>query len=276
MDDGPYSLIIRAQYEYSFKVSSEDYSHIDYLSKYYGKCVKTDGDSFDIAIDITVFEDEFKIAISSGEVITTLYPLYVIHQIIFEKALSYCQAIAFHGSALGKNGKAVLFIAPTCFGKTTLSCFLSLNGFGLISEDVVSLELNSEIIKNNMFPFHLREQGYEALRFRGYEDFGVEEIFDGKNKRYVFNPDLVRTENCQISAVFFSKYSNNNSFKALTVKDAIKLLLYNTIIPYSVDNKLLNSIIRLAQKDCYSLEYSSLEYALECVNKAIDGPLGLK
>lgn len=39
MDDRPYSLIIRAQYEYSVKVSSEDYSHIDYLSKYYGNSV---------------------------------------------------------------------------------------------------------------------------------------------------------------------------------------------------------------------------------------------
>lgn len=53
---------------------------------------------------------------------------------------SLCGEIVLHGSAVSSSAGALLFLAPSGFGKSTLVAYLSLQGYPLLADDAVRLQ----------------------------------------------------------------------------------------------------------------------------------------
>ena len=71
---------------------------------------------------------------------------------------------ALHGAAVEWNGKAILFLASTTSGKSTLTSYLTKNGFGYITDDCILLDRTSCDIHPYSTPIYLRDGGLEILK----------------------------------------------------------------------------------------------------------------
>lgn len=74
--------------------------------------------------------------------------------------------LVLHACCVSRNGKAIGFMGGTCWGKSTLAEFFCQNGYRLLSDDILAIDLSIEA--PTVFPgypeIHLRKEAGDWLR----------------------------------------------------------------------------------------------------------------
>lgn len=99
-----------------------------------------------------------------GQTYDTESPLMDIHRQLFEHASYDRSVLALHGAAVAWKGRAVALLAATGSGKTTLTSYLTANGYGYLTDDCVLIDRETLVVYPSVTPLHLREGGVEVLR----------------------------------------------------------------------------------------------------------------
>lgn len=72
--------------------------------------------------------------------------------------------VMIHAAVLEKNGKAVIFPAPPGSGKSTLTAYLMLNGWRLLSDEMTIIETNTGLICPSVRPICLKNNSIDLVK----------------------------------------------------------------------------------------------------------------
>lgn len=247
----------------SILIKTDSIEVIDILSDYYGEYFAYLEDSSVKYIEIICEHDGY-IIINNNQTFKTSYLLKTIGRIIYDNIIFSEKIFTLHGAALEKGNKAILFLAPTLTGKTTLTSYLTSRGCGYITDDCILIDKNTLKIHPFTLPLHLREGGYRLLCDETTFDMDVKKVSDGLSTRYVYMPAKKITDQIIVEKIFFLKRNlKHNRFVEMSKVERINTLI-NSIYKYEhiyeLDIKMLDS---LARNKCYVLWYKDLSYIYE-------------
>lgn len=95
------------------------------------------------------------------------HPLEELSEILFYNTVYDDSVFALHGAAVEYHGKAIVFLGATTTGKTTLTAYLTQNGFGYLTDDCVLIDRSDLTVHPVTTPIHLREGGLRVLEKLG-------------------------------------------------------------------------------------------------------------
>jgi hypothetical protein len=181
-------------------------------------------------------------------------------------------AIAFHASAVGRNGRCVLLPGPAGSGKTTLCAALVHSGFEFISDDLVLLEQGSGALFGVPFPFALKKGSWPVLRrmFPEIDALPVHLRADRKEVKYLV-PSIIAPigDAYPAGSIVFPRYSPNSTVELYNLDQAMVLnrLLAESFAPSSRlgtgQFDFLANCVRRAS--CYELSFATLDDALPAI-----------
>ncbi len=173
------------------------------------------------------------------------------------------KSLCYHAGGVEKNGNAVLFVAPTQTGKSTLVTFLTQKGFSYISDDSITVDASSLCVVCDPKPLRLRLESVSVLEKQGCVIHG--EISNDKRfPRIIHMPKNVARGVIPISKIFFIARTESNKCKKMPPNVAVQLLNQNLMYDTMAGISSLKCGIALAEK-CYSLEYSDMNYVKELI-----------
>jgi len=180
-------------------------------------------------------------------------------------------AIAFHASAVGRNGRCMLLPAFAGSGKTMLCAALVHSGFEFISDDLVLLEQGSGALFGAPFPFELNEGSWLVLRrmFPEIDTLPVHLRADRIEVKYLVPPIAPVGDAYPAGWIVFPRYSPNSTVELRKLDQAMALnrLLAESFAPWSrLDTgkfSLLTNCVRTAS--CYELSFATLDDALPAI-----------
>ena len=199
--------------------------------------------------------------LTSKDVIFLLYEL-------IEKyftSLNMRNYIMLHGASMSINDTVIGLIATTRTGKSTLTTYLSNNGYSYFSDDIIIV--NENTYETLRFPLPISLRSIEPLKEKmkleisheGYNKFRKEYTYYIENlnkKRALINePDM------RLSKIFFLNRCDKIDVEKLKISEAYIKLLHNIKYSKDFDNEISN-LIRLSENiECYELFYDTLENA---------------
>lgn len=203
--------------------------------------ITDDGEYYQIRYSdgVNFIIDRFAREIWVGGVST--YTLGYVVSYVTNPILGFCLRIrnilCLHASAVVINNKAVLFSAPSGFGKSTTAFHLASLGYPVLSDDICALEAHDGV-------FYVRP-GYPHLRLWSVpvmdERVALKAIAPEWKKQYV---DLQSSEGYSfidkpvpLGAIYFLCYSGDEiEFIAPQVRRALTLLMNNIYHAYLTDS----------------------------------------
>lgn len=261
------NINIDLPYQSSFEIVTNDQMIITDLEKYYMDYAKTISNQCDRIITVNNRANEYEIKFED-KIISTTNPLQIIHNIIFENRKFDNNVIVLHGAAIEHNKKAVIFLAPTTGGKTTLVSFLSQNGYRYITDDSVIIGINDFLVYPLSLPIHLREGGMEILGQYNVKPTMYDVVGQGEIKRYTYLPDNVADNPLPIDCIYFlNRNLSLNHVTQITGPDAIFNLCKSFAVPYDMTLKQIKFINSLSQNKCYIIDYSDMNYVLKLLER---------
>lgn len=172
--------------------------------------------------------------------------------------------LALHGAAVEHNGRAFVFLAATTTGKTTLTTFLTQNGFGYLADDCVLVDRKTLEVFPCTTPIHLREGGVSVLRQCGCYPASLEHLQDPGFERWTFMPMQCAEHPLPLEKIYFlQRTENKNSVISLETNDIFARLLKSPIIEYPMSAEHLKTVSRLTQMNPEELRYKDMNYVME-------------
>ncbi len=143
--------------------------------------------------------------------------------------------ITLHASAVSFEKNAILFSAAAGKGKSTLSALLHANGFHLLSDDFLAMNVMNRKIYQVPVATTIKKGSYEVLlpHYPELENLLLEKAYTGKEVRYLpINTNLNVGNGYPVRKLVFVEYSKKKEFSFLKMdkKSAIKILLEETWI----------------------------------------------
>jgi hypothetical protein len=92
------------------------------------------------------------------------------------------KVLALHGSAIAVNGKAYAFVGDSGAGKSTLASAFMKNGYQLLSDDVIPLNINENGIPYVIPSYPQQKLWEESLQNFGMDTANYKPLFDRENK----------------------------------------------------------------------------------------------
>lgn len=142
--------------------------------------------------------------------------------------------MTLHASGISNGEKAILFSAAAGKGKSTIASFLHANGYPLLSDDFIPLDLDGHAYQ---FPIAMTvKQGAVELLSDFYKDLPLlPEVVGANSKMVRYLPYEVRdwSQTCfPIKAVVFVEYSNEKPYlcEELSLEEALPLLLTEVFV----------------------------------------------
>lgn len=264
-----YEAFISLPYRDGFHVVSDCYDIISEIENMYGMYVRNT-DIFNMPSTLITIAKEKNTYIVSylGQRIVTNSPLVNINGLLMHET-SYSDAVfALHGAAVEYGKKAYVFLASTTTGKTTLTSYLTSNGFGYITDDCVLICRETLDILPCQTPIHLRQGGIKVLsEYNSLPKQDCHVINSLREKRYTYTPNNCVTSALPIDKVFFIERTDSvNVTREVSSVEKIELLIKSPIIPYDIDTEYLRFITKLAKKlDCKHLQYSDFEFVSDLI-----------
>lgn len=202
----------------------------------------------------------------NGNQLKTTTPLKRIEDIMYDNR-KYSETIfAIHGGAVEYNNGAYLFIAATTAGKTTLTSYLSSNGFGYITDDCILLDRNNFYIYPFNTPVHLRKGGFDILKHLGTAPKVYNFLDDISIKRYIYSPQNCITHSLPLKKIYFIERTNNrNTLEVMSTTERMNYLLKSPIIEYELNSNYLSFISKLSKVKCSKLYYSDMKFVAEVI-----------
>lgn len=261
------SIYVDEPYVTKFKISSNDLDIIEYLKvKYSAKQIGISANEY-CEIIIEKKNDKTHVFFEKKEYITTK-PLAFVCNLMYTNREFDNDFFVVHGAAIEHNGKASIFLAETHAGKSTLTAFLTLNGFGYISDDCIHINMSSLQVNpySVVMPMLLREGGYELIRNMGYSFDNIKKLEYPPFTRYAYVPSKHITNPLEISNIYFIERINNGNFITnMSQTDSMLSLLKSPMIQYKLNGTYIKFLKELSRIPCKKLQYSSLDYVLRII-----------
>ena len=173
---------------------------------------------------------------------------------------------AMHGAAIEKDGQAYLFLARTGTGKTTLTAYLTLNGFGYITDDCILVHKDNLNISPCSTPIQMREGGLKVLKSY-FPDF--DEELKQVSDRYALFPNKCVETVLPIKKIFFIDRTDLNEIRELPSIDKNQLLLKSSLTGHKLSADILRFVSKLSKVKCYELKYKDLDFVLGVINNGL-------
>ena len=196
----------------------------------------------------------------------TRHPLQAIEEILHAHRTFPPNIFALHGAAIEHNRQAYLFLAPTTTGKTTLTSYLTTQGFGYITDDCVLLDRETFTIHPYTTPLHLRSGGVAVLKEYNALPDTLEYLDDPAFQRYVYTPDNCITDSLPLGRIFFiTRTKHDNHIEEMNGTQRMTALLKSPIIEYPLTSEYMQFIARLSKVPCNQLFYCDMNYVTEVI-----------
>ena len=173
---------------------------------------------------------------------------------------------AMHGAAVEKDGQAYLFLARTGTGKTTLTAYLTLNGFGYITDDCILVHKDNLNISPCSTPIQMREGGLKVLKSY-FTDF--DEELKQVSDRYALFPNKCVEKTLPIKEIFFIKRTDTNEIRELSSMEKNQLLLKSSLTEHKLSADILRFVSKLSKVKCYELKYKDLDFVFGVINNGL-------
>lgn len=251
------------QTKYSIDTCCEEL--IYHLQLKYGKYISISQNKLNKVISVKKVNNIFIVHYQMEECVTT-YPLQEIDRIMFDNTEYDDSIFALHGAAVEWKGKAYLFLAPTTSGKTTLASYLSITGFGYITDDCILLDRKNFEIYPYCSPLHLRSGGLAVLKKHKINIPDFQHLDDCCIDRYVYTPTNSITKPIPLAKIFFiSIVKEKNRLVKMNFKEKMTQLMMAPITNYNVSSEYIRFISRLASTECCKLFYNDMDYVAKVI-----------
>lgn len=259
------SIHIPAPYQTSFTIHTNCTELAESLRLKHGDYVKSCDCRTDYTIKAIKKRNLYEISFGD-EIFTTDIPLRKIEDIMYENRRYDKNVFAIHGGAVEYDGGAHLIVAATTGGKTTLTSYLSSNGFGYITDDCILVDRESFEVYPFNTPIHLRGGGYDVLKKLGCLPKDLQLLDDVSIKRYVYTPKNRITRPLPLRKIYFiTRTEQENRTEKMSTTEKITALLKSPIKNYAIDSDYLSFISKLARMPCEKLYYSNMAYVCEVI-----------
>ena len=171
---------------------------------------------------------------------------------------------ALHGAAVEYRDKCFLLLAPTGSGKTTLTAYLTSNGFGYLTDDCILINRSDLTIFPFTTPLHIRNGGLQVLE--QYDTLPPVELLEEPPvfRRFVYTPSNCISSPLPVAAIYFIKRTaDTNQLQTMPTTTRMTEMMKAPITDYTVDGDYLRFLSRLVKLPCYQLCYHDMNYVLE-------------
>lgn len=198
---------------------------------------------------------------------TTNSPVTTIDKYSFENTVYDESILALHGAAVEYNGYCHLFLGATTSGKTTLTSYLTSNGFGYLTDDCILLDRSDFKIHPFSTPIHLREGGLEVLKRYNSAPKNIQKLEEPPALlRYLYTPDNCVHHPIPLKSIYFIRRTDDeNRVADMPTTERITELLKSPITPYEITKEYLSFISRIAKSDCKRLFYSDMNFVKDVI-----------
>ncbi|MBU0574178.1 MAG: hypothetical protein ABIJ26_00855 [Candidatus Margulisiibacteriota bacterium] len=133
---------------------------------------------------------------------------------LIQNGPAMCSSLILHASAVERDGKALLFMAPSEGGKSTISRMLEARGFSKFADDLVQLRRQEEhFLANDFFDFY----------------------YDLSQKKPV---------SCRLNGIYFIEKSKENLLTHINYNDRVARMVQQLDFPYRMAD-----LKKIRQKD---------------------------
>ena len=264
------TILINGPFQTNFAVQTDDQIIANSLGMSYGQYA-TQGEISDEAVVIDIRKHGTHHCVTcSGRIVHTQTPLIEVESIMYDLRQYSPEVFALHGGAVEHNGGAVLLLAPSTTGKTTLTAYLTYLGFGYITDDCILLDRKSFDVHTFVAPVHLREGGFGVLKSLGAEPKEYQLYGDAEEQRRVFTPVNCVDEPLPLKRIFFIERSEHqNCIQKMNTTEKTIELLKSPITNYEMTAEYLAFISRLAKVPCSRLIYCDMNYVADMIKNDI-------
>lgn len=143
--------------------------------------------------------------------------------------------LVLHACAVARDGAAIAFVGDSGWGKSTLAEYFCQNGYRLINDDVVALDVSGDdmIIVPGYPQIKLRQEAGRYLR----KDFGsLTPISDSGDKRGSVWATMFQNEPVPLSRLYFLQpyAADETAVEAIGVQEAIRELIQHTRVNHLI------------------------------------------
>lgn len=142
--------------------------------------------------------------------------------------------MTLHASGITNGKSAILFSASAGCGKSTIAAYLNANGYDLLSDDFLSLDMGGNVYR---FPVAMTvKQGSVKLLSKYYDNLESISQVEGANKKMVkylpYTIDKNKANFFPVKSIVFVEYSAEKSFSCaeLSLDKAIPMLLSEAFV----------------------------------------------
>ena len=173
---------------------------------------------------------------------------------------------AMHGAAIEKDGQAYLFLARTGTGKTTLTAYLTLKGFGYITDDCILVNKADLTVSPCSTPIQMRQGGVDVLKgcLPNFSD-ELSQVSD----RYALFPGRCIERTLPIKEIFFINRTDTNEIRELSSIEKNQLLLKSSLTEHKINADILRFVSKLSKVKCSELKYKDLDFVLGVINNGL-------
>ena len=263
-----HNLIIKNKgWAQAYDIGCKERDVLDTLATLFGYDISQDVPCGEPTIKITVdiVNDCYRLRCNGYELFTSS-PIQEILNIIFRETDFSPFIFPMHAGAVEANGKAHLFLAKTGMGKTTLTAYLTKQGYSYVNDDCILINMNTLYVVVDSSSLHLRPESISVLNHYGYEISGTEVKTEGIH-RIVYTPQCTKSDFLPIGNIFFLERSQSENFcQPMPKEKAVQQLMESLISPKANDINRLKCAIRLAEY-CKRLVYSDMQYVADLLEQ---------
>ena len=159
---------------------------------------------------------------------------YLIGEIIYHLIDKNSTELLLHAACLTFQNNGLLLPGVSGAGKSTLTSWLLENGFGYITDEIVSVNLQSLRVEGLSRPLNIKHRGMDAIRKANIGNLQNARIIDGSISHLVehraFNPNFTPTDT-SVKVVIFPRYSATEHFSLNPISTAkVALLLMQAFV----------------------------------------------
>ena len=258
-------LIIRPPFQTHFAIKTNYDRLLDALLLKHGKYISLNDEKAEHCIKALWQNDRYYICYFN-QAFETESAIETIDNIMFKNTIFDNTIFALHGAAVEWNGKAYLFLASTTSGKTTLTSYLTSNGFGYITDDCILLDRKTFEVYPYNTPIHLRDGGLEVLKNINALPCQLEILNDGYIKRFIYTPSNSIDKPLPLGKIFFiNRSKTENRLIGLDTTSRMSSLMHAPITVYTITPEYLKFISSLSKADCFKLCYYDMDFVAEVI-----------